>query len=56
MGLDVVLASRELISNPRREDLMHWIKGKLQNEGGLLFLVLAVIGAIAVVVFVVHRI
>jgi hypothetical protein len=35
---------------------MNWINHKLKDEGGLLFLVLAVIGAIAVVVFVAHRI
>lgn len=34
---------------------MHWIKDKLQNESGLLFLVLAVIGAVAIVVYAVHH-
>jgi hypothetical protein len=34
---------------------MQWIKDKMQDESGLLFLVLAVIGAVAIVVYVAHR-
>ena len=34
---------------------MNWLKNKMTDESGLLFLVLAVIGAVAVIVFVAHR-
>lgn len=34
---------------------MNWLENKLNDESGLLFLVLAVIGAVAVVVYVVHH-
>jgi hypothetical protein len=34
---------------------MNWMKEKLTDESGLLFLVLAVIGAVAVVLYVAHR-
>lgn len=35
---------------------MDWIKRKMQNEDGLLFFVLAVVGAVAIVIWVAHRI
>jgi len=35
---------------------MSWLTNKLKNEDGLLILVLAVIGAVALVIYVAHRI
>jgi hypothetical protein len=35
---------------------MNWITNKLKNEDGLLFLVLAVVGAVAIILYVAHRI
>lgn len=34
---------------------MNWITNKLKNQDGLLFLVLAVVGAVAIILYVAHR-
>jgi hypothetical protein len=34
---------------------MNWITKKMNDESGFLFLVLAIVGAVAVVVWVAHR-
>jgi hypothetical protein len=34
---------------------MNWIKNKMQDEGGLLVLILAVVGVVAIVVWAIHH-